>query len=133
MMIIDSDYYIQIPGCYTLRMNINYRLEFPHGKSCLPTSTPPSGIRLMVETGSTALDVMITAADLNRSYNFETSYFGDIGFAIDAVNGTASTSKCFWFFYYQFPGQSKPVKSQLGVSNVVVPGDGSTIILRYQR
>ena len=73
---------------------------------------------------------MIAAADANESYNFKTSYFGNSGFFIDAVNGTANTASCFWFFYYQIPGLS-PVSSKLGVSNVVVPGYGFAVILRY--
>ena len=121
---------IQIPGCSALR-TVDYRLEFPNA-SCPPTTPPPAPIRLIVETGSTAFDAMIAAADRNRAYNFKTSYFGDSGFFIDSVSGTASTSKCFWFFFYTIPGVQQPIPSQLGVSNVVVPGDGFGVILSYQ-
>ena len=75
---------------------------------------------------------MTQAADRNRFYNFKTTYFGDIGFSINAINGTASQNPCFWFFDYIIPGL--PVqRSQFGVSNVVVPGDGFIIILKYTK
>ena len=73
---------------------------------------------------------MIAAADRNRDYNFQTTYFGDSGFFIDAINGTANQNPCFWFFDYIIPGL--PVqRSQFGVSNVVVPGDRFSIILSF--
>ena len=86
---------------------------------------------MLVETGATAFDVMIAAADSYNSYDFQTTYFGNTGFFVNAVNGTASVGSCFWFFYYQFPGLPVTL-SQLGVSNVVVPGNGFTVILRYR-
>jgi hypothetical protein len=86
---------------------------------------------VLVETGATAFDVMIAAADASGDYDFTTSYFGDSGFFIDAVNGTANASPCFWFFYYQISGLPETL-SPLGVSNVVIPGSGFTVILRFQ-
>ena len=74
---------------------------------------------------------MIAAAESDNSYNFQTTYFGEIGFFIDAVNGTANKGACFWYFYYQIPGLPVTL-SQLGISNVVVPGTGFTVILRYR-
>lgn len=75
---------------------------------------------------------MIQAADRNRFYNFKTTYFGDSGFFVDAINGTASQDPCYWFFDYIIPGLSVQ-RSQFGVSNVIVPGDGFTIILVYTK
>ena len=120
----------QIPGCSGFR-GVLYRLEFPDS-ACPPTNTPPAQLGLLVETGTTAFDVMIAGADKNRSYNFKSTYLRDSGFVIDAVNGTPRTSECSWVFYYQFPLR-QPIKSQLGVSNVVIPGHGFKVILRYQR
>ena len=86
---------------------------------------------MFVESDATAFDVMIAAAESDNSYDFRTSFFGEIGFFIEAVNGTANMGACFWYFYYQIPG--RPVTlSDLGVSNVVVPGSGFTVILRYR-
>lgn len=118
----------QISTCAAIR-RVQYSLDFPD-PSCPPTNTPPGEIRVRVETGSTVFDAMVAAADRNRDYNFQTTYFGDSGFFIDAINGTASQNPCFWFFYYVIPGLSEQ-KSQFGVSNVVVPGDNFSIILRY--
>ena len=109
---------------------VEYRLEFPN-PNCSPANTPPDPTIVIVETGATVFDVMIAAADVDNSYDFTTSYFGDSGFFIDAVNGTANAAPCFWFFFYQIPGLPVTL-SQLGVSNVVVPGSGFTVILRYQ-
>ena len=78
------------------------------------------------------LDVMIAAADRNREYNFKSTYFGDSGFFIDAINGTANQDPCYWFFDYIIPGLPAQ-RSQFGVSNVVVPGDRFSIIFRYMR
>ena len=121
---------LQIPSCDAWR-NVQFRLEFPD-LTCPPVNTPPERINLIVETGSTVFDVMIAAADRNRDYNFKTTYFGDSGFFIDAINGTASQAPCYWFFDYVIPGLEVQ-RSQFGVSNVVVPGDGFSIIFKYMR
>ena len=119
---------LQIPYCAALR-EVNYNLTFPD-RSCPATNTPPGLITVIVETGSTALDVMIAAADKDSSYNFKSTYYGNSGYFIDAVNGTENKDPCYWFFYYIIPGLS-PQRSQFGVSNVVVPGNGFTVILSY--
>ena len=120
----------QIPTCYTWR-NAQFSLDFPDA-SCPSTNTPPGPISVIVETGSTVLDVMIAAADRSRYFNFKSTYYGDTGFFIEAVNGTANSDPCYWFFDYVIPGL--PVqRSQFGVSNVVVPGDGFSVIFRYMK
>ena len=110
---------------------VQYRLKFPNKANCPPANTPPAPITVLVETGATVFDVMIAAADANDSYDFTASYFGDSGFFINAVNGTANAFPCFWFFFYRIPGLPE-TQSPLGVSNVVVPGSGFSVILRYQ-
>ena len=54
----------QIPTGYTLR-NAQFSLDFPD-PACSSTNTPPRPISVIVETGSTVLDVMIAAADKSR-------------------------------------------------------------------
>ena len=110
---------------------MRFSLDFPDD-SCPPTNTPPRRISVIVETGSTVLDVMIAAADRSRYFNFKSTYFGDSGFFIEAINGTANQDPCYWFFDYIIPGLSAQ-RSQFGVSNVVVPGDGFSVIFRYMR
>ncbi len=113
---------------------MDYRLEFPDKESCPPatTNTPvPPQITVPVETGATALDVMIAAADANRDYDFTVYYFGNLGFFTYAVNGTVNVSPCYWFLYYQDPGLPETLLP-LGVSNFVVRSSKSTVILRYQ-
>ena len=116
---------------YALRA-ANLALDFPDKSDCKPKSTPPANITVYIETGDTALDVLVAAADIDSDYNFKSSYYSNTGFAIDAINGTASQNPCYWFFYYQILGLSLQ-KSQLGVSNVVIPGNGFTIIMRYMK
>ena len=106
-------------------------LDFPDD-SCPPTNTSPRRISVIVETGSTVLDAMIAAADRNSYFNFKSTYFGDSGFFIEAINGTANQDPCYWFFDYIFPGLSAQ-RSQFGVSNVVVPSGGFSVVFRYMR
>ena len=121
----------QVPAMYALRV-ANLTLDFPDQSDCKPESTPPGSILVQIETGNTALDVLVAAADNNSYYNFKTSYYGNAGFAIDAINGTASQNPCYWFFYYQIPGLPLQM-SQLGVSNVVVPGNRFAVVMRYMK
>ena len=112
---------------------VHYLLEFPN-PNCPPANAPPAPITVLVETGATVHDVMIAAANVDNSYNFKTTYFGDniIGFYTEAIGATANAPPCFWWFFFQMPGL--PVTfSPLGTTNVVVPGDEFTVIFRYQK
>ena len=111
---------------------VKYRVEFPTNTNCTASSgelTKKANVK--IETGETALDVMIAAADKDSNFNFKSTYFGNSGYFIDSIAGIASSDPCYWFFYYIIPGLPE-TKSSLGVSNVVIPGSGWTIIMRYE-
>lgn len=109
-----------------------YKVEFPKTSNCTASSGGVTkNAYVQLETGGTALDVMIAAADRDRSFNFKSSYFGNSGYFIDSIAGIASSNPCYWFFYYKIPGLPE-TKSSLGVSNVVIPGNGWRIIMRYE-
>ena len=113
---------------------VKYRVEFSPYPMCTASSggmTNNATAKVIIETGGTALDVMIAAADKDRNFNFKSSYFGNSGYSIDSLAGIASSDPCYWFFYYKIPGLQE-TKSSLGVSNVVIPGSGWTVILRYE-
>ena len=125
------DFNMQIPGCSALR-TAHCRLEFPDSAKCPPTNPPPKEITVTVETGATAFDVMVAASDTDRSYNFTASYFGNIGFYIDAINGTANTETCFWYYFYQTRPPALPIESSSAGLAVGVTTNGFIVIFRYK-
>ncbi len=115
--------------------SVKYLVQFPD--AICPRQgarLPPSYVR--IETGGTALDVMIAAADKNSALNFKSTYFGNSGYFItqigDTANNAAIGTGCFWSFYYTIPGLPE-TQSSLGVSNVVIPGDNWIVTLRYEQ
>ena len=85
-------------------------------------------------TNGTAQNVLEASVDVNREYQFTATYFGStLGYFIDAINGTSSNNPCYWFFYFQAPGQPGPVLSNLGVSNFFIPTSGYSIFMRYEK
>ena len=114
---------------------VKYLVQFPD--AICPqqgANLPPSLAR--IETGGTALDVMIAAADRKSALNFKSTYFGNNGYFITQIGDTANNASigtgCFWSFYYKIPGLAE-TRSSLGVSNVVIPGDGWSVIMRYEQ
>ena len=115
----------------TMRLQVNYQLEFPQQR-CPGGSSPPPPVSVEIPVGSVAQRVMELAVDQDRSYRFSATYFGtQLGYFIDTINGTTSNNPCFWFFYYQPPGM-KPIFANLGVSNFVIPDNGGRVIFRYE-
>lgn len=116
--------------CDQTPISAMYSIEFPI-ENCTANNVPPSPVTVSIGTGDTALDVLEAAVDVNSGYRFTATYFGSLGYLIDAINGTASKDPCYWFFYYQKPGM-EPVFSDVGVSSFVIPEDGYSIIFRYE-
>ena len=115
----------------TMRLQVNYQLEFPQQR-CPGGSSPPPPVSVEIPVGSVAQRVMELAVDQDRSYRFSATYFGtQLGYFIDTINGTTSNNPCFWFFYYQPPGMN-PVLANLGVSNFVIPDNEGRVIFRYE-
>ena len=89
-------------------------------------------INVVIPTGGTALDALITAADTDSRFNFNSTYFGNIGYCVNAIAGTANSPTCAWDFYYTIPGIAE-ASSPLGFSSVVIPGNNWKITLRYEK
>ena len=86
-----------------------------------------------ISVGSVAQRVMELAADKNKAYRFTATYFDKtLGYEIDTINDVTSKKPYYWAFYYQSPGKD-PVKTNEGVTNFVIPEDGGTVILRYEK
>ena len=86
-----------------------------------------------IPVGSVAQRVMELAVDQNKAYRFTATYFDTkLGYEIDTINDVTSKKPYYWIFYYQSPGKD-PVKSSEGVTNFVIPEDGGTVILRYEK
>ena len=102
--------------------SVRYTVEFPGVTKHADVQIVPGG---------TALDVMIAAADKDSSFNFKSTYYGNSGYFIDSIDKTSNEKPCYWSFYYEIPGLPE-TKSPLGVSSVVIPGNGWHIIMRYE-
>ena len=91
---------------------------------------------MMLPINSTALDVMEAAVDQNSPYyKFVATYYGSsLGYFINAIGDvpTAPNSHYYWAFYYSI-GDGKPIYSDKGVSNFILPSSGYTIIMKYER
>ena len=99
-----------------------------------PTSSAPDPITVTISKNGSALDVMEASVDVSTYYRFSATYFGNtLGYSIDTINGTSSSDPCYWFFYVQEPGSPMPVLANLGVSNYLVPTDGYSIYMRYEK
>lgn len=77
---------------------------------------------------------MKAAVDKDSSkYKFTATYYGSsLGFFIDAIGGVpaAPNSEFYWAFYYSI-GNGKPIKSDKGVSDFIIPSSNYTIIMKY--
>ena len=108
-------------------------MEYPDdGCSSAPEPDP---VTVTVPIKSRALIVMQEAASMNSNVRFSAKYFGSkLGYSIRKLNGTKSdlNESCFWFFYIQDP-KGNEFRSPLGVSNLVLRGNGYSIIYRFQR
>ena len=109
---------------------VQYSVQFPSAQ-CPPANgtNPPSSspITVAVTAGSTALDVMQGAVDIDRRFQFQATSFGaTLGFLINAIGGTASSSTCFWAFFVQYTG-SPATLSNVGVSSFSICHEMSII------
>ena len=85
-----------------------------------------------IANGGTALDVMTAAADQDEKFNFQARYYGNTGYTIDAIgNNPASKGSSYWAFSYYNPKTEEETSSSFGVSNVVIPGNGWRVIMKY--
>ena len=112
---------------------VQYSVQFP-SDDCQPAagSDPPgsSPITIAVPAGSTAVDVMAGAADIDRRYRFQATSFGrTLGFFINAIGGTSSSSTCYWSFLVK-EGSAPASPSNVGVSSYSICSEVS-IILSY--
>ena len=112
-----------------------YGAKFPDTDKFPPAldGHSPASIIMQIAKGGTAMDIMIAAADKDSKFNFWATYYGNMGYSIDAIRGAAKKGSGSWVFYYKIPGVSKEIKSFFGVSNVVIPGDNWEIIMRYEK
>ena len=70
-----------------------------------------------------------------KAYQFTATYFGSsLGYFIDKINGTGSlpAKSCFWLFYFRRP-DGMEIPSPVGVTNYIIPGNGYTIVLRFEQ
>ena len=113
---------------------VDYSLEFPQancsgGNESLGSRPPP--LTLVIPCGSSVQRVMEIAVDADPSYRFTVTYTGStVGYTIDTINGTENNDPCFWFFYYQIPGQD-PILNE-SITNFIVPSNRTQVIMRYQ-
>ena len=115
---------------------MQYSVEFP-SRNCTPAqgSNPPgsSPITVAVPAGSTAIDVMAGAADIDRRYRFQATSFGaTLGFLVNAIGGTSSSSGCFWSFFVQ-EGNSTATLSNVGISSYSICSTDLSIIFRFNQ
>ena len=120
-----------------IAVTVSYSVIYPVGR-CRDASvtTPPiPSVNVTIPCGGTALQVMETAVDIDRSYRFVATYFGSsLGYLINAVNSIPPiiepSESCFWLFLIRTPdGEILP--SNVGVSSYTFNDDGYGMILRY--
>ena len=93
----------------------------------------PEPALLSVQCGETAQNVMERAVRQDPSFTFTATYIGgSVGYRIDAINGTGNFGECFWFFFYQEPGNEEATLQVQSVTDFVIPQNGSAVILRYR-
>ena len=117
-------------------ISVEYSFQFSDMQNCPPSamSNALDPITVTILANGTAQNVLEASVDVNRAYRFTATYFGStLGYSIGTINGTSSNNPCFWFFYFQAPGQPGPVFSNLGVSNFIIPTSGYSIFMRYEK
>lgn len=107
---------------------VHYSVEVPDdcGKPA------PDPITVEVPEGSTAIDVMIKAVDIDVKYKFTATSFGEkLGFFINIINGIPESKdpNCYWLFLVK-DGIDPPHPANVGVSSYRITGPMS-MILRY--
>ena len=85
---------------------------------------------MQIAKGSTAFDVMAAAADQDKDFNFQATYYGNSGYMIDAIGDDSAVSgSSYWSFSYKNSKKSEITYSSFGVSSVAIPGEGWTIYM----
>lgn len=114
---------------------VTFEIQYPDSTCTGGISTvPPRPVTLNTTAGGVAQEVLERAVELGRSYRFAATYFGsELGYFVDAINGTRSNNPCFWFFLIQEPGSTGDlITAPLGISNYVIPGEGYSIVFQYK-
>ena len=117
-------------------IDVEYSFQYSDMQNCPPSamSNPLDQISVTIPANGTAQNVLEASVGVSREYQFTATYFGStLGYFIDTINGTSSNNPCFWFFYFQAPGQPGPVLSNLGVSNFIIPTSGYSIFMQYEK
>ena len=111
-----------------------YVIEYPD--PVCTKATPPDSISVTTPTRSTALDVMVEAATVSGSdYEFSTNYMqvdaasSAYGYVVTQVGGVANNGSCAWVPFLVPLGRDEEMG--VAVSDLVVPGSGYMLILRY--
>ena len=79
-----------------------------------------------------ALKIMEHAVNQGGSdYQFTATYFKDLGYFIDKLNGTGSAAQCYWFIYIGKPDGGEE-RSEFGVSTLDIP-NGYSLIMKYEQ
>ena len=108
---------------------MHYSVEFPD--DC--DKPAPDPITVEVPEGSTAIDVMMKAVNIDGKYKFTATYFGGNlqGFMIDIINGIPEVKDKNWYWSFLVrEGTDPPRPANVGVSiyKITVP---MSMILRY--
>ena len=124
---------MQATAIISPKISVQYIVEYSDDRCS--TAPDPAQATTKVPAGSVALIVMQEAANDDSQLRFTATYFGsDLGYYIDAINGTSTDSenRCYWLIYVRYPNGTEFL-SPLGVSSYVLPGTGYSLIWRYTR
>ena len=95
------------------------------------SSIPATPLSVSVEPGSSALNVMERAADLDANLNFTVSNVFGLFYSPVTIAGTSISPQCLWCLTYHPHNSQEIVIPELDLQNFVIPAPGTTLRMAY--
>ena len=81
--------------CTGTEIYISYKVEYTNG-SCRGY-WPPKPVVVAVQSTAQLIDIMQTASDMDKRYQFQADFDGD--YHITTMDGRSNTENCTWLVY----------------------------------
>ena len=112
-------------------MTVYYQLVGAQSGPCTLSPIPATPLTLSIQEGSSALNVMESAADLDSGLSFTVSNTFGLFYSPLTIAGITIIPQCLWCLTYQPPDSEEIVIPEVGAQNLVIPAPGTTLRMEF--